>query len=367
MKRIDLVAGARPNFMKLAPVDRALRARGGVDIRLVHTGQHYDHAMSATFLDELGLPVPDVDLEAGSGTHGAQTARILERYEALLLEARPDATVVFGDVNSTLACALAAAKLHVPVVHVEAGLRSHDRAMPEEINRVLTDALADLLLVTDPVGVENLAREGFDEARIALVGNPMIDTLVALRPEAERRAKAASLGLVAGKYACLTLHRPANVDDPATLARLVEVVLRLAERIPVAFPVHPRTKRALARDGLARPLDDAPGVRVLDPQPYLDHLSLLAGAGVVVTDSGGIQPEVAFLGVPCVTLRDGTEHRLTVEVGGNRVVGTDPAAIEAAVGTALDGTWGTIRPHPLWDGHAGERAADCIARRLGLP
>ncbi len=361
MTTIDLIAGARPNFMKLAPVDRGLRGLDGIDVRLVHTGQHYDAAMSGTFFEELGIPAPDVNLEAGSATHGAQTARILERYEALILADRPDATVVFGDVNSTVACALAAVKLGIPVAHVEAGLRSNDRTMPEEVNRVLTDAVADLLLVTEPAGVENLEREGVRADKVALVGNSMIDTVVALLPEAERRAKPAQLGMAPGGYALLTLHRPSNVDDPATLARLVHVLLGLSERLPLVFPVHPRTRNALVRDGLADRLEAAPGFTLLDPLPYLDNLSLMQQAKVVLTDSGGIQEETAHLGVPCVTLRENTERPLTIELGGNRLVGTDPAAIEGAFEAAVDGSWPTIQRYPLWDGHAGERAAARIA------
>jgi len=354
---LDLVAGARPNFMKLAPVARQLAAQG-VPFRIVHTGQHYDPSMNDVFFRELDIPAPDVHLDVGSGTHGAQTARLIERYEAHLLQRRPVGTVVFGDVNSTVACALAAVKLLVPVAHVEAGLRSFDRTMPEEINRLLTDAIATLLLVTEPSGVDNLRREGVEESRIRLVGNVMIDTLMSRLPEARARQAWAALGLGKGTYGFVTLHRPANVDDPATLRALIELFRRLARRLPLVFAVHPRTQAAATRAGL-RGLDGGghEGLICIGPQPYLDSLSLASEAAVVLTDSGGLQEETSVLGVPCLTLRENTERPITLSLGTSRLVGNDTALIESAFSEALSGGWPKPQSIPLWDGRAGERVA----------
>jgi UDP-N-acetylglucosamine 2-epimerase (non-hydrolysing) len=348
--------------MKLAPVVRALAAHPDVAVRIVHTGQHYDPAMTDVFFDELGIPAPDVHLEAGSGTHGAQTARILERYEAHLIERLPAGTVVFGDVNSTIACALAAVKLGVPVAHVEAGLRSFDRAMPEEINRVLTDAIAALLLVSEPSGMANLEREGVDPSKIRLVGNVMIDTLLAQLPVAKTRRTASRLGLDGKKYGFVTLHRPSNVDHEPTLKRLVELLRRLAEEMPLVFAVHPRTVAAAQRAGFDTLNAGASALICIGPQPYLDSLSLLSGAAVVLTDSGGLQEESSVLGVPCLTLRENTERPITVALGTSRLVGNDPAAIEAAFRDVLVGAWPKGRPIPLWDGRAGERVAAELAK-----
>jgi UDP-N-acetylglucosamine 2-epimerase (non-hydrolysing) len=363
---VDLVAGARPNFMKLAPVARAVAAQGRVAPRVVHTGQHYDPAMSDVFFAELGMAAPDVHLEVGSGGHGAQTARILERYEAQLLAVPPAATVVFGDVNSTLGCALAAVKLGVPVVHVEAGLRSFDRTMPEEINRVVTDAVAELLLVSEPSGLANLAREGVAASRTRLVGNVMIDTLLTHLEAARARQTAASLGLAPGGYGLVTLHRPSNVDDPRTLAGLLDVLEELAEALPLVYPIHPRTLAAAERAGLgARLRPGRPRLRCLPAQGYLDALSLASGARVVLTDSGGVQEETSILRVPCLTLRDNTERPVTVELGTNRLVGSDPSRIRAAFADALAGRWPAGRDIPLWDGQAGARVGHEIAAWLG--
>lgn len=363
---VDLVAGARPNFMKLAPVVRAIAEAAALRFRIVHTGQHYDEAMTDVFFAELGIPAPDVHLEVGSGSHGAQTARILERYEAHLTANRPDATVVFGDVNSTVACALAAVKLGIPVAHVEAGLRSFDRTMPEEINRLLTDAVCGLLLVTEPSGVANLRAEGIGDERIRLVGNVMIDTLRAWLPAARARETARGLGLHRGGYGFVTLHRPSNVDEPATLATLLELLHSLAEDLPLVFAVHPRTRAAAQRAGRAHLL--APQQRrliCLGPQPYLDTLSLVADAAIVLTDSGGLQEETTVLGVPCLTLRENTERPVTLELGTSRLVGNDPRRIRAAFRDVLEGRAAAGGPIPLWDGCAGERVARELAAWLG--
>jgi UDP-N-acetylglucosamine 2-epimerase (non-hydrolysing) len=343
--------------MKLAPVVRALSERT-VPFRLVHTGQHYDPSMNEVFFQELGIPAPDVHLDVGSGTHGVQTARIIERYEAHALANRPAGTVVFGDVNSTIACALAAVKLGVPVAHVEAGLRSFDRTMPEEINRILTDALADLLLVTEESGLGNLQREGVPADRIHLVGNLMIDTLLGHLPEARLKNTARSLGLEPGGYGFITLHRPSNVDDPATLSGLVQLFIRLAADLPLVFAIHPRTQARLDALGLSSSLAGQKRLMCLGPQPYLDTLSLVSGAAVVLTDSGGLQEETSVLHVPCLTLRENTERPVTVSRGTSRLVGNDEARIEAGFRDVLAGTWAAGSDIPLWDGRAGARVAE---------
>jgi len=365
---VDLVAGARPNFMKLAPVVHAIAAAGALRYRIVHTGQHYDEAMTDVFFAELGIPKPDVHLEVGSGSHGAQTARILERYEAHVLADPPNATIVFGDVNSTVACALAAVKLGIPVAHVEAGLRSFDRTMPEEINRLLTDAVADLLLVTEESGLVNLRREGVAEHKIRLVGNVMIDTLRAWLPAARGRNVAQKLGLSAGDYGVVTLHRPSNVDDPATLVRLVRLLHRLADDLPLVFAVHPRTRAAADLAGVGELL--RPGQQrlvCLGPQPYLDTLSLVADSAVVLTDSGGLQEETTVLGVPCLTMRENTERPSTVVLGTSRLVGNDEARIAGGFQDVLSGRWPKGQSIPLWDGRAGERVAEELAGWLEAP
>ena len=356
---LDLVAGARPNFVKLAPVVRALRALGRPAFRVVHTGQHYDASMSGVMFEQLELPEPDVHLEVGSGSHGAQTARILERYEAHLMERRPSATVVFGDVNSTVACALAAVKLGIPVVHVEAGLRSFDRTMPEEINRILTDAIADLLLVTEPSAVKNLEREGVAASKIRFVGNVMIDSLLAHLPAARARNTAHRIGIDGRRYAFVTLHRPSNVDDPVSLGALLGLLRRLSRELPIVFAVHPRTLNAAREHGLGDLMADGdPDFICVPPLAYMDAIALTAGASVVLTDSGGLQDETSVLGVPCLTLRDTTERPITIDVGTSRLVGKDPAQIEAAFRDALEGRWRTAADIPLWDGRAAPRIAE---------
>lgn len=362
---VDLVGGARPNFVKLAPVCRAIEADGRVTARVVHTGQHYDASMSAVFFEELGIPAPEFHLQVGSGTHGVQTARILERYEAHLLAHRPAATVVFGDVNSTVACALAAVKLGVPAVHVEAGLRSGDRTMPEEINRLLTDAISDLLLVSEPSGLDNLLREGIGGEKVRLVGNVMIDTLLSRVPAARQRDTARRLGLGGMPYGLITLHRPANVDEPAVLRRLLAVFRELASDLPLVFAVHPRTREAARAAGIEA--WDSDRLVCVGPQPYVDMLSLVLGASVVFTDSGGLQEETTVLGVPCLTLRDTTERPVTVRLGTSRLVGNDPGRIREAFRTVLDGRWPKGEPVPLWDGRAGARVARELADWLAGP
>lgn len=359
--RVLVVAGARPNFMKIAPLLRQMHARDDFDPILVHTGQHYDKAMSDGFFSDLGIPEPDVNLGVGSGTHGEQTGQVLIEIERLIIERSPDAVLVVGDVNSTLAATLAAVKLHVPVAHVEAGLRSGDREMPEELNRILTDAVSTWLFVTEEAGRENLLREGVDAARIHFVGNVMIDTLLGHLEQARKLDTTDRLGLTPGGYAVLTLHRPSNVDDPAKLRALFLALEAIHVDLPVVFPVHPRTQTAIAE----RLGGVAPALRLTEPLGYLDFLRLMADAKLVLTDSGGIQEETTVLGVPCLTLRENTERPVTVSKGSNTIVGGDPDTITREARKVLE-TGGKVgRTPPLWDGHAAERIVDVLARDLG--
>ena len=377
--RLVHVVGARPNYMKVAAVMRAARRVAAttnvvIEQKLVHTGQHYDPRMSAVFFQELGLPPPDVHLGVGSGTHAEQTARVMLGIEPVLASERPDWLVVVGDVNSTVAAALVAAKLGIRVAHVEAGLRSFDRTMPEELNRVVTDALADLCLTPSPDADENLLAEGRPRESIARVGNVMIDALDEALPEARRRAVPGALGLVRRRYAVLTLHRPANVDEPARLATLLALLDEVAEALPVVFPVHPRTRARLDEALAARAA--ATGrpsrLRLLDPLGYVDFLGLLDGARLALTDSGGVQEETTALGVPCLTLRRNTERPITVVEGTNTLVGDDAAKVRAAVGRALaiaEEPRSPPRRPALWDGHAAERVVEALldARDRRLP
>ena len=351
MKPLYLVAGARPNFIKLAPLARALQTLGGLPFQIVHTGQHYDEAMSEAFFRVLDIPAPDHALQVGPAPINLQTARILERFDALLTSQPPSGVVVFGDVTSTLACALAAKRHQLPVAHVEAGLRSFDNSMPEELNRRLTDALADLLLVSEPSGVENLRHEGAAEDKIHLVGNIMIDTLIQQLPQARLREAHTRLGLPEGGYALLTLHRPSNVDDPATLRRLLAVFTELSAELPIVFPVHPRTQKMLNAAGGAGSLYTIP------PVDYLDALCLQAHARLVLTDSGGMQEETSYLDVPCLTLRENTERPITLEQGTSTLVGNDPQRIRSAFRQVMDGGYKHVTPYPLWDGQCAFRIA----------
>ncbi len=350
------VVGARPNFIKAAPVVAALRA-AGVRQQVVHTGQHYDRAMSGVFFEELGLPEPDLNLGVGSGSHAGQTAALLVALEAAFLSEAPDRVVVYGDVNSTLAAALVCAKLVIPVAHVEAGLRSFDATMPEEVNRRVTDLLSDLLFVTAPEGRDNLAAEGISGVRVVYVGNPMIDTLLAHLDRLQPGPVLARLGL-AVPYAVATLHRPANVDTPAAAATLVAALRDATARLPIVLPLHPRGRATLAAAGL----EDIPGLRVVDPLGYVDFLSLVRGAAVVITDSGGIQEETTVLDVPCLTLRPNTERPITLTAGTNRLV--TPGELGPAVDAVLAGAQRRVGDGPPgWDGHAGERIAAVLIER----
>jgi UDP-N-acetylglucosamine 2-epimerase (non-hydrolysing) len=361
MKILNVV-GARPNFMKIAPLMAAYRAWPNLEPILLHTGQHYDERMSDLFFRQLGIPQPDVNLEVGSGSHAVQTAEIMKAFEPVMLELRPDVVLVVGDVNSTIACGLVAVKLGARLVHVEAGLRSRDRSMPEEINRILTDSISDLLFCTEQSGVDNLLAEGVPAGKIRLVGNVMVDTLLKNRARAEESQILDQLGLEAGGYAALTLHRPSNVDDPAIFGRILDALEEIQRDMPVLFPIHPRTRRNLENSGLAGRVKAMRQLRLVEPMGYLDFLKLMAAARLVLTDSGGIQEETTILQVPCLTLRENTERPVTCQLGTNQLVGTQTDAIltayrQAMAGDSLPGS----RIPPLWDGKAAERIAEQLA------
>jgi UDP-N-acetylglucosamine 2-epimerase (non-hydrolysing) len=354
------VVGARPNFMKVAPIVEAMRQRPReFQPLVVHTGQHYDAQMSDAFFRDLGLPEPDVHLGVGSASHAQQTAAVMQRFEPVVCEHKPDWVLVVGDVNSTLACALVCAKLQVRVAHVEAGLRSRDRTMPEEINRLLTDQIADLLLTPSPDADENLRAEGIPNARIRFVGNVMIDSLYAQLERAARSTIREDLGLKGEPYAVVTLHRPSNVDERASLERILSALERISERLSVVFPAHPRTRSRLAEfDLMSRASSAAPRLRLLEPLGYLDFLRLMSGARLVLTDSGGLQEETTALGIPCLTLRENTERPITVTLGTNKIVGTDTERIVSAAFDALDSKRESLPP--LWDGQAADRILNAL-------
>jgi UDP-N-acetylglucosamine 2-epimerase (non-hydrolysing) len=362
---VDLIVGARPNFVKVAPVHRALRAFDDwLDVRLVHTGQHYDANMSDVFFAELGIPEPDIFLGVGSGNHGAQTGAIITRYEEVLLTSKPALTLVFGDVNSTMACSIAAVKLGVPVGHVEAGLRSFDRTMPEEINRVVTDHLADLLFTPSLDANVNLEHEGIPAERVHLVGNVMIDTLVASRAKIDAAAVLSRLGLTPKGYVLLTLHRPSNVDSDASLRRVLTALDGIQRRIPVVFPIHPRTRQRLEAGSLRALVAGLANVRFLDPHPYCDFLRLMRDAAFVITDSGGVQEETTYLGVPCLTVRPNTERPITVQHGTSVLVGNDTETIVRESERILNGHGKVGHAPELWDGQTAPRIAAIVADYL---
>jgi len=372
MKHILCVVGARPNFMKMAPLLRALapyQQEGKLKVTLVHTGQHYDEVMQGQFFRELGLSAPDHNLEVGSGSHAEQTAMVMTRFEPLLQEQAVDLVVVVGDVNSTLACSLVAAKCHVPVAHVEAGLRSGDLAMPEEINRIVTDRLSRLLFTTEPSGEANLRQEGVDPAWIFPVGNIMIDNLayqMTMAPSLEEVVARHGLSsLSPGEYGVLTLHRPSNVDNELVLGDLVDTLIEVANDLPLLFPVHPRTAQRLVAYGLEGRLRAA-GVRIMPPLGYRDLLTLVRLGALVMTDSGGLQEETSFLEVPCLTLRENTERPVTLSQGSNRLVGTCREAILTGVADVLGGRFAITAPPPLWDGNAAERIASQLMNFLNM-
>lgn len=363
MNTLYLVAGARPNFMKIAPIVRALKAHGGLGFKIVHTGQHYDREMNDVFFEELGIPEPDIFMGAGGGSHAQQTAKIMVAFEELCRKEPPAAVLVVGDVNSTLACSIVAKKLNIPVAHVEAGLRSGDMSMPEEINRLVTDSISDWFFVTEPSGVEHLRREGKADAAIHYVGHVMVDNLLyqadklaRMHPEFETSAYKRAHA----RYGVVTLHRPSNVDEPAAMGRIAEALRSVAVELPLIFPVHPRTRANLDRFGI----DLGAGITLVGPRAYMEFLNLWKDAVVVLTDSGGLQEETTALGVPCVTIRENTERPVTVDEGTNVLAGTRPDAIIAAAQRVLRGQGKQGRRPHLWDGRAAERIVDILAAGL---
>jgi UDP-N-acetylglucosamine 2-epimerase (non-hydrolysing) len=358
--KILCIAGARPNFMKIAPIMDALGRFPEVFApTIVHTGQHYDDKLSKVFFEELGIPRPEVNLNVGSGTHAQQTAAVMAAFEPVLVERAADMVLVVGDVNSTIACALVACKLGVPVAHVEAGLRSFDRSMPEEINRILTDQISDLLFTTEAGAEDHLRREGVDPAKVHFVGNVMIDTLLAHRERARALNVPAKLGLQPGAYGLMTLHRPSNVDDTTVFEGLITAISTISEDVPLVFPVHPRTRPIVTRSVEANRLVEAGRLRLIDPLGYLEFLGLMEQSRVVLTDSGGVQEETTILGVPCLTLRENTERPVTITHGTNQLVGTNPAKIVAAWRASKTRPPTSVTP-PLWDGRAAERIVDVL-------
>ncbi|MBN2137855.1 MAG: UDP-N-acetylglucosamine 2-epimerase (non-hydrolyzing) [Sedimentisphaerales bacterium] len=362
MTRIICVCGARPNFMKIAAIVRALRSHGGFETLLVHTGQHYDENMSRTFFGELGLPQPDINMEVGSASHSVQTARIMERFEPVALDFQPDYVLVVGDVNSTIACGLVAAKLGFKLIHVEAGLRSFDRTMPEEINRVLTDSISDLLFVTEQSGIDNLKKEGVDPAKIHFVGNVMIDTLLANKSAAGKSDVLQRLGVSAGQYGVVTLHRPSNVDDMMMLGEIVSAFEEIEKEIKLVFPMHPRTRNRIGESELAGRIEAMKNLLLVEPLGYLDFLCLMSNAMLVLTDSGGIQEETTVLGVPCMTLRKNTERPVTISDGTNRLVEmTSDGIVKAYRRIRQTGPNTKAKTPKFWDGRAAERIVKIIS------
>ncbi|MCU7521127.1 MAG: UDP-N-acetylglucosamine 2-epimerase (non-hydrolyzing) [Ignavibacteria bacterium] len=363
MKKIISVVGARPNFMKVAPLHKALKKYNGqIEHLICHTGQHYDEKMSKIFFSDLELPVPHFYLGVGSGSHAEQTARVMVEFEKVLLEEKPDLVIVVGDVNSTIACSLVASKLHIKVAHVEAGLRSFDRHMPEEINRLLTDAISDFLFVTEKSGLENLMREGVSESKVFFTGNVMIDSLVNYLPKAESSDIIACHNLEKGNYILVTLHRPSNVDSKDYLEELIHLLNTVSEKRKVIFPIHPRTKNNMHRFGLNNTLSS--NVILTDPIGYIDFLALTKNAELIITDSGGIQEESTYLGVQCITVRNNTERPVTVEVGTNQLIGTDLEKVEKAALEVLCGQKKQGNIPDLWDGRAAERIAQILIEQL---
>ncbi|WP_182870590.1 non-hydrolyzing UDP-N-acetylglucosamine 2-epimerase [Stieleria mannarensis] len=369
MPHLACVVGARPNFMKMAPLLREIDLHADLEATLIHTGQHYDAALSDIFFEQLDIRRPDVSLDVGSGTQAVQTARILERIEPVLQSGGPsgnpfDRLVVVGDVNSTMAAAIAAAKLGIPIAHVEAGLRSFDRSMPEEINRILTDSISDMLLVSDPIGVDHLRREGHPEENIHLVGNLMIDTLMHSLEQTKGLTILDDLGLTEKRYGLVTLHRPSNVDERDTLKPILDVLVEISQRLPLVFPVHPRTASRIESFGLSELLDSAPNIRTIAPQGYLEFLALSSRSRVIVTDSGGLQEESTALQIPCLTMRENTERPITVDQGSSTLVGNDAELLREQLESVLSDDYHVGGCPDLWDGQAASRITSILNNEL---
>ncbi|MBN2008374.1 UDP-N-acetylglucosamine 2-epimerase (non-hydrolyzing) [candidate division KSB1 bacterium] len=364
MKKILLVVGARPNFMKIAPVYREIVKGNHFEPILIHTGQHYDDKMSKIFFDDLELPKPDFYLGVGSGSHAQQTAKVMIALEEVMIDKAPDVVVVVGDVNSTLAASVVASKLHIPIVHIEAGLRSFDRTMPEEINRLLTDSISDLLFITEESGRVNLRNEGVAEEKIHFVGNVMIDSLLYYKDKAATSTILSELKLVNKEYTLVTLHRPSNVDDHENFRKIIRVLAEIQTRIPVIFPIHPRTRKMIHTFGLDSRVEELSGLQLVDPVGYLDFLKLMMHAKLVLTDSGGIQEETTALSIPCLTLRENTERPVTIEIGTNKLVGADVDRIIQESLAILDGRGKSGNVPPLWDGKAAERIVQVLMQKF---
>ncbi len=363
MKKVISVVGARPNFIKIAPIHKAFQKyKKDINHLICHTGQHFDEKMSKVFFDELQMPKPDYYLGIGGGSHAEQTARIMVEFEKILLDEQPDLIIVPGDVNSTIAASLVASKLHIPIAHVESGLRSFDRKMPEEINRVLTDHISDFLFVTEKSGLDNLKVEGIDSSKVYFTGNVMIDSLVNFLPHINKSQILEDLGLTKGEYVLATFHRPSNVDEQSSLVKLIDAVNRISTSRKVVFPIHPRTMNNLKKYGLSDKLND--NIIVLEPIGYIDFLSLTKNAELVVTDSGGIQEETTFLGVQCITVRDNTERPSTSDIGTNHMIGTDFDKVVMASHEILNGQLKEGKVPELWDGHASDRITEILFNSL---
>lgn len=362
--KIFNVVGARPNFMKLGPLHRAFEQHPAFESFIVHTGQHYDERMSDIFFKQLELPKPDIYLKVGSGSHAAQTARIMISFEGAVMEHKPDLIVVVGDVNSAVACSLVAAKCHIPVAHVEAGLRSGDRRMPEEVNRIVTDSISNYLFVTEQSGLDNLHKAGVDEDRLFFVGNVLIDSLIQFRKKAEQRSILYDLGVDSRGYVLMTMHRHANVDEQARLGLVIDTIKRVASQLPVVLPLHPRTRAVLQNFGLYERLHTIPHLIITEPLGYLEFLKLMDNAAVIITDSGGIQEESTYLQVPCITLRDSTERPITIELGTNELMSLEPAKIADRVRAISVGERKPGAIPPLWDGQAAQRIVNVLEQIL---
>ncbi len=364
MIKIINVVGARPNFMKIAPIQREMAKYPNIQPVLVHTGQHYDERMSKLFFDDLQLPKPDIYLDVRSGSHAVQTAKVMMAFEEVLQKEKPDLVIVVGDVNSTAACSMVAAKMHTKIAHVEAGLRSFDRRMPEEINRLVTDVLSDFLFVTEKSGLENLKHEGIDDSKVHFVGHVMIDSLIYFEPMAAKSPILENMGLRPREYGVITLHRPSNVDNKENFLKLLNAFEVIEKQMPLIFPIHPRSQKMIDQLGLREKVEKMHNLRLTEPLGYLDFMRLLHNAKLVLTDSGGIQEETTYLGIPCITMRENTERPITVEVGTNVLVGTDTERIIAEAQKVLDGNAKKGQIPELWDGKAAERIVRILNEKL---